>query len=717
MLKFSLKYFCEINPKIMNKAHKFIEVKIDNKEKANFRLDNFIRHSYELTWSNIQKLIRKKDIYILRDDKVIRKSQEKLEINDKVFISKYALNIFDKNESNSTQQIRAHDSHLINSYYSAEDSTKIITSQDKPLSINKEIESHLNSNQSHLNSPNTTNKSFSKANKNMRNSQNKEDSNKLDILNVDKNGLSDENIFLLDLFQGMVRYSSNLFLIIDKKYNIASQRGSFLKFSIDDCLKLLNQSNQGYNLKLVHRLDRNVSGLMIIGNDIDFVRKIGEEMKDSNISKTYVCLCQNIPKFFKELIKENRLSHLRPEHFIESLKGNIFSDESANSFSIVTQSGYLYRKIEINNIGINDENDPERLFQSLNTGNNSNIENSNQGETKEFILKKLNNYSYNKILSEKAFFNQDSTSFKTNTNDESIKINDKSNENEKYKYEMQGRFKVTHFIFKDTNEFGCNFIAFDLDKLEFYDEETLEKFNNFLNKFRSKKEHQSESKDEKNDSKNIDLFMNNDSTKQLKDLIKAQKKLNKLQKLSDKEKKSEGLQNNVNDEFYTLVTYELISGKKHQIRKHMSKCFLTPIFNDEDYFFNNNISSTAYKHFTDEIGKPRNLKSNENSKKFKNGNENKDDIHQFYKRFSVDDFSKGIFLNSFQIKMNNIIGGELHGTKIQFIDNDSFKVTKTKSEIIFQKRYLSENFKKLLYSLGISHAYQYYSDMNDNNLI
>ena len=148
----------------------------------------------------------------------------------------------------------------------------------------------------------------------------------------------------MDLFHKSILYASNLFYIIDKQYNVASQRGSFLKFAFDDCLKLSNELNNENDLKLVHRLDRNVSGLMIVGNDIEFVRKIGEEMKSSNISKTYICISQNIPKYFKELVKEKRINPNRFQHFKDSLKGNIFSTESCNTFSILTDSGYLYGK-------------------------------------------------------------------------------------------------------------------------------------------------------------------------------------------------------------------------------------------------------------------------------------------------------------------------------------------------------------------------------------
>ena len=50
-------------------------------------------------------------------------------------------------------------------------------------------------------------------------------------------------------------------------------------------------------------------------------------------------------------------------------------------------------------------------------------------------------------------------------------------------------------------------------------------------------------------------------------------------------------------ECYSIVEYELVSGKKHQIRKHMTKCFFSPIFNDEEYMFDKESSPELYKLF------------------------------------------------------------------------------------------------------------------------
>ena len=152
---------------------------------------------------------------------------------------------------------------------------------------------------------------------------------------------------------------------------------------------------------------------------------------------------------------------------------------------------------------------------------------------------------------------------------------------------------------------------------------------------------------------------NLDSKLSLKQLMKKQIKINKLEKGKKIEIKNKSFED---DEFYTIYMYELISGKKHQIRKHMSRCFFTPIFNDEDYFFDKNYSYMGYKNFVSELNKyQENLDHNKENPNEENKNgkikklflNNKLDKDDYYKRYNIDDFSSGIFLNSYQFKMDN----------------------------------------------------------------
>ncbi|RTK92824.1 MAG: RluA family pseudouridine synthase [Rickettsiales bacterium] len=79
------------------------------------------------------------------------------------------------------------------------------------------------------------------------------------------------------------------FIAINKPYGIAVQGGSNISLSIDDALSYLNQTG-GTHYKLVHRLDRDTSGVLLIANSYENAAKITSSFKDRLIKKTYVAI-------------------------------------------------------------------------------------------------------------------------------------------------------------------------------------------------------------------------------------------------------------------------------------------------------------------------------------------------------------------------------------------------------------------------------------------
>lgn len=84
------------------------------------------------------------------------------------------------------------------------------------------------------------------------------------------------------------------FLAINKPEKISTQGGTWVKISLDDALKYLN--TQGGNFKLVHRLDKDTSGLMLIAKNYDAAVKLTGAFRDKQIAKTYLALTIGRPK-------------------------------------------------------------------------------------------------------------------------------------------------------------------------------------------------------------------------------------------------------------------------------------------------------------------------------------------------------------------------------------------------------------------------------------
>ena len=84
---------------------------------------------------------------------------------------------------------------------------------------------------------------------------------------------------------------NNNFIILDKWSGIATQGGSKINISIDHIIKAKSEK---YNL--VHRLDRETSGLLIIAKDLQSTKYFGKLFKDRLVQKIYIATCQGRPK-------------------------------------------------------------------------------------------------------------------------------------------------------------------------------------------------------------------------------------------------------------------------------------------------------------------------------------------------------------------------------------------------------------------------------------
>jgi len=103
---------------------------------------------------------------------------------------------------------------------------------------------------------------------------------------------------LIDQFKKSTIYENNDFMIIDKWSGLASQAGSKVNVSIDDIIKNISPY---YNL--VHRLDKDTSGLMIIGKNLITTKNFSKLFNEKKIEKIYLAICQGTPKTLDSLIK------------------------------------------------------------------------------------------------------------------------------------------------------------------------------------------------------------------------------------------------------------------------------------------------------------------------------------------------------------------------------------------------------------------------------
>lgn len=97
------------------------------------------------------------------------------------------------------------------------------------------------------------------------------------------------------LFSEYLLYDCDEFLAIDKPAGLAVQGGSKINLSIDEALAYMNQVKGG-EYKIVHRLDKATSGILLIAKGFASASKIGDAFLNKEIKKTYTAILSGMPE-------------------------------------------------------------------------------------------------------------------------------------------------------------------------------------------------------------------------------------------------------------------------------------------------------------------------------------------------------------------------------------------------------------------------------------
>ncbi len=97
---------------------------------------------------------------------------------------------------------------------------------------------------------------------------------------------------LMNLLRENILYEDEYILAINKPAGVIVQGGVKVKISMSD---LLDQIREGETFKIVHRLDRDTSGVIIFARNANVARYLMEEFKGRRVKKTYLALTSGIP--------------------------------------------------------------------------------------------------------------------------------------------------------------------------------------------------------------------------------------------------------------------------------------------------------------------------------------------------------------------------------------------------------------------------------------
>ncbi|WP_428604595.1 23S rRNA pseudouridine(955/2504/2580) synthase RluC [Sedimenticola sp.] len=93
---------------------------------------------------------------------------------------------------------------------------------------------------------------------------------------------------LLDRLEAAILYEDKRLLVLNKPSGIAVHGGSGLNFGVIEALRQLRPEER--QLELVHRLDRDTSGCLLIAKRRSALRRLHELMRGNGIDKRYIAL-------------------------------------------------------------------------------------------------------------------------------------------------------------------------------------------------------------------------------------------------------------------------------------------------------------------------------------------------------------------------------------------------------------------------------------------
>jgi 23S rRNA pseudouridine955/2504/2580 synthase len=99
-------------------------------------------------------------------------------------------------------------------------------------------------------------------------------------------------------FKRMIIFENNDYIVINKPHGLASQGGTGIKMSVDDMIRAISD-----RYKLVHRLDRETSGVLVIGKKTSAAARFSDLLRHKQVTKIYWALVKGKPPQQKGIIK------------------------------------------------------------------------------------------------------------------------------------------------------------------------------------------------------------------------------------------------------------------------------------------------------------------------------------------------------------------------------------------------------------------------------
>ena len=152
-----------------------------------------------------------------------------------------------------------------------------------------------------------------------------------------------DSSYLINLINNSILYEDDDVLIVNKPAGVSVQGGTKVRISISD---ILDKIRDGESMRIVHRLDKDTSGVLMLARNARASRLIMHEFKNRRVEKKYLALTQGIPK---NDVGEINHSIIKKKHnFCENMvTSNSVFQEAITSFFVLKKLPYDIGLLEL----------------------------------------------------------------------------------------------------------------------------------------------------------------------------------------------------------------------------------------------------------------------------------------------------------------------------------------------------------------------------------
>ncbi|MGE0613882.1 MAG: RluA family pseudouridine synthase, partial [Hyphomicrobiales bacterium] len=151
-----------------------------------------------------------------------------------------------------------------------------------------------------------------------------------------------------DILQRMLLHEDPKVFVFDKPAGLAVQGGSGVARSVDHMLEAW-RNRKGEKPRLVHRLDRDTSGVLVVARTRLAAMKLGEAFRERETQKTYWSLVKGVPKKREDKISTWLVKDQTPDgdRMRVAQHGEDGADHAVSFYRVVEQAGQALAWLEM----------------------------------------------------------------------------------------------------------------------------------------------------------------------------------------------------------------------------------------------------------------------------------------------------------------------------------------------------------------------------------